>query len=364
VTLPKILIAGGGIAGLEALIALRAHLGPDVELELLEANAHLVERQRSVAEPFAEAPLPRVDIAGIASDHEAEVRTDRLSAVDPDRRQARTVAGEVLGYDALLVAVGATADVAIPGALTFGGPRDVAAFKGLLADLDAGRVSRVGFALPASVGWALPLYELALMTGEHVRDRELPEVRLIVVTPERMPLGAFGPRIASHIWSLLAKRGIGIRTDTTPLRAGPGGLVVANGLPVQVERIVSLPRAGGPWIGGLPHDAQGFLEIDEHGAVTGVEAIWAAGDGTAFPIKQGGLAAQQADAAAAAIARSLGADVAPEPFEPALLGVMLDPRGTRFLDASRGDLPSAPPWSPPTKVAAKYLGRYLEAVSA
>ena len=87
-----------------------------------------------------------------------------------------------------------------------------------------------------------------------------------------------------------------------PLRAGPGGLVVAHGEPVQAERIVSLPRLVGPWIGGLPHDGQGFLATDAHGAVLGVEAVWAAGDGTAFPLKQGGLAAQQAGAAAAAIA--------------------------------------------------------------
>jgi NADH dehydrogenase FAD-containing subunit len=50
--MPRIVIAGGGIAGLEALVALRAHLGPQAEIQLLEANAELVERQRAVVEPF------------------------------------------------------------------------------------------------------------------------------------------------------------------------------------------------------------------------------------------------------------------------------------------------------------------------
>ena len=145
-----------------------------------------------------------------------------------------------------------------------------------------------------------------------------------------------------------------------PLRAGPGGLVVAHGEPVQVERVVSLPRLGGPWIGGLPHDGQGFLATDAHGAVLGVDAVWAAGDGTAFPLKQGGLAAQQAGAAAAAIAAFLGADVRPEPFRPVLRGMLLDPAGPRFLDATRGDLPTTPLWSAATKVAAPHLGEYLE----
>jgi sulfide:quinone oxidoreductase len=358
--MPRIIIAGGGIAGLEALIALRAHLGPYAEIELIEANVEFVERQRAVTEPFGGPPARRFDLVRIAADHSAHLRPDRLSSVDPEQRRVRTVRGDTLDYDALLVAVGAAPDVAVPGALTFSGPRDVAAFSALLSDLDAGRVRRVAFALPTSVTWALPLYELALMTGEHVRAKGLADVGLTLVTPERSPLQAFGARIASRIWSLLAERGIAVCADTVPLRAGAGGLVVAHGEPVQAERVVSLPRLGGPWIAGLPHDGHGFLATDAHGAVLGVDAVWAAGDGTAFPLKQGGLAAQQAGAAAAAIAAFLGADVRPEPFRPVLRGILLDPAGPRFLDARRGDLPTTPLWSPATKVAAPHLSEYLE----
>ena len=357
--MPRIVIAGGGIAGLEALIALRDHLGPSAEIELIEANTDLVERQRSVAEPFGGGPAQRFDLVRIAADHGAHLRPDRLASVDPEQRRLRTVRGDTLDYDALLIAVGATPDMAVPGALTFSGPRDVPALGALLEDLDAGRVRRVAFALPTTVTWALPLYELALMTGEHVRARGLPDVGLVLVTPERAPLEAFGRRIASHIWSLLAERGIALRAHTVPLRAGPGGLVVAHGPPVQAERIVSLPRLVGPWIGGLPHDGQGFLATDGHGAVLGVEAVWAAGDGTAFPLKQGGLAAQQAGAAASAIARSLGADVPAEPFRPVLRGMLLDPASPRFLDSTRGDVPTTPLWWPPTKVVAPRLWDYL-----
>jgi sulfide:quinone oxidoreductase len=357
--MPTIVIAGGGIAGLEALIALHGHLGSGVRIELLEANTDLVERQHAVSEPFGGGPARRFDLVRIAADHDAHLRPDRLASVDPDHRRLRTVRGDTLDYDALLIAVGASPDMAIPGALTFSGPRDVGAFAALLADLDAGRVQRVAFAVPATVTWALPLYELALMTGEHVRTRGLEGVGLVLVTPEHSPLEAFGPRIASHIWSLLAERGVALRPDSVALRAGPGGLIVAHGEPVQAERIVSLPRLVGPWIGGLPHDGEGFLTTDEHGAVLRTEAVWAAGDGTAFPLKQGGLAAQQAGAAAAAIARSLGADVRPEPFRPVLRGMLLDPAGPRFLDSTRGDVPTTPLWWPPAKVAAPHLSGYL-----
>lgn len=357
--MPRIVIAGGGIAGLEALIALHGHLGSSAEIELLEANADLVERQRAVAEPFGGEPARHFDLVRIAADHGAHLRPDRLASVDPERRTLRTVRGDTLDYDALLITVGATPDMAVPGALTFSGPRDVAAFSRLLDDVDAGRVQRVAFALPTSVTWALPLYELALMTGEHVRAAGLEHVGLVVVTPEYSPLEAFGVRIASHMWSLLAERGVAFCGHSVPLRAGPGGLVVAHGEPVQAERIVSLPRPVGPWIGGLPHDGHGFLATDAHGAVLGIEAVWAAGDGTAFPLKQGGLAAQQAAAAAAAIASALGADVPAAPFRPVLRGMLLDPAGPRFLDSTRGDVPTTPLWWPPTKVAAPHLWGYL-----
>ncbi|HEX7298292.1 MAG TPA: FAD-dependent oxidoreductase [Solirubrobacteraceae bacterium] len=361
--MPRIVIAGGGIAGLEALVALREHLGADARIDLLEASTQLIERQHAVTEPFDAVGPRRVELTRIANDHDAHLRPDRLASVAAAERSVRMVRGETLAYDALLVAVGARPDIAVPGALTFAGPRDVVAYTRLLDDIDAGRVGRVAFALPTAVTWALPLYELALMTAEHVRATGKQDVGLVVVTPEHRPLDAFGERIASHIWSLMAERGIALHTDAVPLRSGPGGLVVEHGETVQVDRIVSLPRLGGPWIDGLPHDEQGFIPTDEHGAVLGAEAVWAAGDATAFPIKQGGLAAQQADAAAASIAAFLGADVAPVPFRPVLRGLLLDPRGPRFLDATRGDLPATPPWWPPTKVAAPRLGRYLAHVS-
>jgi sulfide:quinone oxidoreductase len=357
--MPRIVIAGGGIAGLEALVALRKHLGPGAQIDLLEANPQLVQRQRAVAEPFGVVAPPRFDLARIADDHDAHLRPDRRASVDVGEHRLRTLAGDMLDYDALLIAVGARPDVAVPGALTFSGPRDVGAYKELLEDIDAGRVSGVGFALSTAVTWPLPLYELALMTADHLRTTGRRDVGLVVVTAEHAPLEAFGARIASHIWSLMAEHRIAVRTDTAPLRAGPGGLLVAHGDTVQVDRIVSLPRLGGPWIEGLPADEAGFLPTDAYGAVEGVDAIWAAGDGTSFPIKQGGLAAQQAGAAATAIAAAHGADVAPQPFRPVLRGLLLNPGGARYLEDTRGDMPEAPLWWPPTKVAAPHLGRYL-----
>src|SRR5919109_5630289 len=111
--MPTIVIAGGGIAGLEALAALRTHLGSDTRIELLEAGTDLVERQRAVAQPFDGTTQRRFDLARIAADHDAHLRPDRLATVDAVARTVRTVRGDTLRYDALLVAVGVKPDVAI-----------------------------------------------------------------------------------------------------------------------------------------------------------------------------------------------------------------------------------------------------------
>jgi sulfide:quinone oxidoreductase len=355
----RIVIAGGGIAGLEALIALRHHLGAGARIDLLEAGLDLVERPMTVAEPFGAPAAKRFDLARIAADHDAALRPDRLASVELGERRVRTVRGDVLDYDALLVAVGARPDAAVPGALTFWGPRSVAALRDLLDDVVALRVSTVAFALPAGVAWALPLYELALMTAEHLREAGVDDARLVLVTPERDPLDVFGAATASRIRALMAQRRIALRAQAVALRLGPDGLVLADGRTEAAERVVALPRLGGPWIGGLPHDSEGFIPTDPHGAVPGAPAVWAAGDGTAFPIKQGGLAAQQADAAAAAIAARLGAAIEPAPFRPVTRGLLLDPRGARFLKDESSDMADAALWWPPAKVATRYLAPYL-----
>ncbi len=73
------------------------------------------------------------------------------------------------------------------------------AYRRVLDHVAAGLVARLGFAVPAHVAWALPLYELALMTAERIRPTRGEDVGLVVVTPEQGPLEAFGDRIASHL---------------------------------------------------------------------------------------------------------------------------------------------------------------------
>ena len=117
----------------------------------------------------------------------------------------------------------------------------------------------------------------------------------------------------------------------------------------------------------MPADEDGFVHVDAHCKVTGARHVWAAGDGIAFPVKFGGLAAEQADAAAEAIAQLAGADVVPRPFKPVLRGRLLTGHGERYMHhvagggGGDGEVADHTLWWPPSKVAGRRLAPYLAA---
>ena len=105
---------------------------------------------------------------------------------------------------------------------------------------------------------------------------------------------------------------------------------------------------------------------DAFGAVHGLDGVYAAGDATSYPIKHGGIAAQQADVVAATIAARAGVGVEPEPLRPVLRGMLLTGDDTVYLEAEldgdgdvRSTMSDVCPWEPPTKIVARHLGPYL-----
>jgi sulfide:quinone oxidoreductase len=252
----------------------------------------------------------------------------------------------------------------VPDALTFRGPQDGPALAALLEAAVAGSVRRIVFALPVEARWPLPLYELALLTGTYLTDRYTMGVAITFVTPEDSPLALFGAEASEAIRELLELRGIELRLRTVPLRFEDGALQVAPDGEIAADRVVALPRFEGPRISGLPSDRRGFVATDDYGRVLSEEDIYAAGDMTQFPLKQGGIATQQADAAAAAIAARSGAPAQPTRFRPVLRGLLLTGMASRYLRAEAGTRPGLdiePLWWPPAKIVGRYLTPFLAA---
>jgi sulfide:quinone oxidoreductase len=365
----RIVVAGGGVAGLEALLALRDLASDRVDVTLLDPASDFVFRPMATAEPFARGHARRIPLARIASDVGARLLHARLTGVDDARGVALTDDAGAIAYDVLLVAIGARSEPVYRRAITWTPESDPEIFGGLLRDLEEGYSGSIAFVVPPGVGWPLPAYELALMTAWQAESAGRTDARIVVVTPEGAPLAAFGVVGSTAVRRDLDEAGVTVETNAWVEERDeePHFVMQPGSRPLDAERVVALPRAAGPRLDGLPADRLGFIPVDRHGRVAGSRRIFAAGDAIAFPVKQGGLAAQQADAAAQAIAEIAGADVRPEPFRPILRGILLTGRGREWLrhDVGGGDGEGAAArhalWWPPTKVAGRYLSPYLDA---
>ena len=363
----NVLVAGGGVAALEAVLALRVQAGERVAMTMLAPDEHFVYQALSVGEPFALGHAKRYPLAEAAERIGLDLHAGALASVDPAARAARTSDGAELHYDALLLALGAGREPAFDHALTFRGQEDGEVARGLVQDVEGGYVRRIAFVVPPGHAWSLPLYELALMTAARAREMSVDGVEITVVTPEESPLAVFGAQASAEVGRMLSDAGIRVEAGAHATIERKGEVLLRPGdRRLECDRVVALPRIVGRPVQGVPADEDGFIAIDEHARVLGVERIWAAGDGTAFPVKQGGIACQQADAAAADIARVAGADVEAEPFRPVLRGQLLTGSSPRFmrhsLEGGHGDDSEVSPetlWWPPSKIAGVHLAPFL-----
>ncbi|MGA2926712.1 MAG: FAD-dependent oxidoreductase [Solirubrobacteraceae bacterium] len=362
----RIVICGGGVGAIEALLGLRSLLGLAVQIDLIAPNHRFVYEPLAVAEPFGLARTRRFEIASVAAEYGARLHVASLEAVEPERRWIAIGGDTRLAYDRLIVAVGARRCAWLPGALAFSGAADVAPFRELLAALVRGELKRLAFAVPPGPGWALPTYELALLTASLIAERHMTEIELVVATPESEPMATFGPAASRALRDVLADRGIRLHAGHVAQSVQAGSLLLASGEVLGVDQVVALPRLEGPRVTGLPADELGFIEIDDHAQVVGLADVYAAGDATAFPVKQGGITTQHSDAAVEAIAASLHAGSAPSALAPMLRGMLLTGVAPTYLRAALIDqrpsfaqLAADPLWWPPTKIAGRYLGPYL-----
>jgi sulfide:quinone oxidoreductase len=364
--MPSVLIAGGGVAGLEAALALRDLLRDDVDLTLVTPEEEFVYRPLAPGEPFDKARVTSYPLDRFAHDQAVELIPDSVISVDPAGHRISTQGERELEYEALIVALGADRTVAFEDALTFIDQRNVPGYRELLQRLEAGHVRSLGFLVPNRVVWPFPLYELALMTADFAREKGV-DVELTIVTPAVKPLALFGDAASEAMSRMLAERGIAVHAGNEPEVVGPGrAYLQPDGEIFSADAFVALPRLTGPHLRGLPYDSDGFIPTDEHGRVTNTDDVYAAGDCTAYPFKQGGLAAQQADVVASTIAARLAGRKDPEPFHPVLRGVLLTGAGPRFLrDDERGTgsaVAERSLWWPPTKIAGRCLAPYLGAL--
>ncbi|HEY4825729.1 MAG TPA: FAD-dependent oxidoreductase, partial [Solirubrobacteraceae bacterium] len=363
-----VVVVGGGVAGLEAALALRELGGARIATTMIAPNPEFVYRPMSVREPFGYAEARRYPLDELARDIGVDLRVESFKWLDPERCVLHTEAGGRLSYDAVLLALGARLYARFEHALTVDDARLDELLHGLIQDVEGGYVRRLAFIAPGRMGWPLPIYELALMTAARAQDMNI-ELSITIATPEDAPLAIFGRGASDVVRQLLEDNGISMITSARCEVPEPGHVTIEPGARhLEADRIVAMPELHGPSVPGVPvGPVGGFIPIDVHCKVPGIDRVWAAGDATDFAIKHGGIAAQQADVAAQAIAALAGFAPEPAPFHPVIHGILLTGGKPRYLSAhvtgghgSSSEITDAPTWSPATKIAAKHLAPYLE----
>jgi sulfide:quinone oxidoreductase len=359
-------IAGGGVAALEAALALRALAAERVRLTLLTPSSEFSYRPLAVLEPFAPRVPRRLELAAVAADLGVTLVRDAVAAVDCDQRLVYSTGQREISYDALMIAVGAST-VALPGALTVDIAHMHRSVIGLVEEIERGVLRTLAFVVPLPT-WPVGAYELALLAREHANEHHK-ELAITVVTAEQRPLAVFGEEVSTTMVEILADAQITTMTATEVHSAGSAFVTDPDAGPLRFDRVVAFPKLTGPAIDGLPADADGFLPTSSSGEVIGVEHVYAAGDATDFPVKYGGVAAGQADAAAASIAAAAGVSVPPALFDGVVHGFLLRGRmkprqyfSVRIRTWGAHGVRVAEPaeWAPGAKLAARHLGPYVD----
>jgi sulfide:quinone oxidoreductase len=365
----NVVIVGGGVAAVEAALALREFGGDRISTSMIAPGHEFVYRPMSVREPFGYGAARRYPLEQIAGDLGAELHCDAFTWLDRAARLVHTQSGHAHSYDAVLLAMGARQYHRYHRALTLEDTRLDELLHGLIEDVEGGYVKELAFVIPSGRAWPLPIYELALMTAARACDMQV-ELSITIATPEDSPLAIFGLDASHGVQAPLENKGIKTVTSAHCAIPEPGRIVIHPGSrEVRADRIVVLPELLGPAVAGVPSAGAGFIPVDVHGKVRGTEGVYAAGDATDFAVKHGGIAAQQADVAAQAIAALAGVAYEPAPFHPVIRGILLTGGEPLYLAAhitgghgSSSYLAETASWSPPHKIAAQYLAPYLESL--
>ncbi len=356
------------MAALETALAL-ADLAPDrTDVTVIAPNTEFVYRPMVIREPFAYGSAQRYPPARIVRHAGAKLLEGELGWIDPVARTIHTKADEAIGYDVLVLALGATVTKRYPHALTIDDRNLDETLHGLIQDIEGNYIHRLTFVAPGRMAWPLSLYELAMMTAGRAYDMQI-ELETTIVTPEDSPLAIFGSAASEAVVDLLAAANV--ETICSAYAGGP-----------QLRRSADKPRRTAPgggsgscvaralWPRRARHSARRTQLHPDRLALPGprcrVHLRRRRRD--RLPDQAGRYRIAAGRRRCAVDRGSSWGPVTPERFNPVIHGMLLTNEKPQYLTAHvtgghgfSSEITETPAWSPPSKIAAKYLSPYLEA---
>ena len=332
---PRVVVAGGGFAGLETAFLIHHRLHGDVDITLVSDKDHFLFRPNTIYIPFGLDPSELV----IPLEHPThrqgiKLVQDRVEGVDAKAHKLHT-SHHALDYDKLVIATGAgMRPEEVPGlaehATTIWTPEAMLDLRKTVERVvergRAGTATTVLFLVPPNNKCSGPLYEIVFMLETHLRRKQARgPVRIVWASAEHNYIQAFGPKLHEVVTKEFGERGIEGHLDHVVKEVTGSHVHFTNGIVMDYDELVSFP----PYIAaldyeGLPADDRGFLRTEPASrAVEGIEDVYAPGDAGDFPVKQAFLAFLQADATAEAIVADVRGQAQPRvTFDPVSMCVM------------------------------------------
>jgi NADH dehydrogenase len=292
---PRVLIIGGGFAGLSALHALA---GTGAAVTVIDRNIY------STFQPLlyevATAGLTGADVAyplwSATFRHGGSFRKGELAGLDLAGRIVTLADGEQLPYDYLIIAAGVSAAFfgvagAAEHAVGLYTRRDAITLRNTLMDeLERRNEGLAGPELDVTIvgggatgvemaGTLAELRNLALPAVYPHVDRSMFRVRLIEMAPAL--LTPYKERLRRYTRQQLTARGVDVLLNTAIKEVRPASVLLADGSEHRSDITVWAAGVAGPnadWSAGLPRGKAGRIEVGADLRVAGMDRVFAAGD--------------------------------------------------------------------------------------
>ncbi|MBF6137029.1 NAD(P)/FAD-dependent oxidoreductase [Nocardia otitidiscaviarum] len=321
-------VLGAGVGGLTAAATLREILPATDRIVLVDRSftgalgLSLLWVLRGWRTPeqitvrLTDAALPGIDL-----------RTGAVERIDLEARTVDCGPAGSIGYDALVIALGAHLDSdRLPGlapALDDGVAGEFYTVDGAVAlhdrveALTSGRV----LVLVAAVPFKCPAapFEGALLIADQLGERFTSgTVRVDVFTPDPLPMPVAGPAVGNALVDMMGARGIGFHggRSATGIDAHTRTVELADGTTEPFDLLAVVPpHAPGAAVASTGLGPNGWIPVDPTTLATGAPGVYAIGDCAALPLPNGKplpkaavFAEAEATVAAHQVARYLGCD--------------------------------------------------------
>src|SRR5215212_9004286 len=317
---PRVVVVGGGFAGLAAVKTL-SKIRPPVRTTLLEQhNYHLFQ---PLLYQLATGVVQPADIAhpvrGIIRRYRrASVRMATVTGVDFDAREVLTQEGRSFPYDYLVLAAGATTNTfGIPGVEEYSFPLktmpDALQLRAHLlrqfelADNDPSEVDRGAMTVvvvgggPTGVEMAGALHELFKHVLVHdFPDLDMNQARVVLLEAMDHLLAPFHPSSRQHAADILRKRGVEVRLGRALEQATPDEVRLKDGTVIPTRTLIwgagvrAHPLAD---VLGLEQTRGGRILVGDGLSVPGRPEVFVVGDLAGAGDGKGGLLPQVAQPA-------------------------------------------------------------------